>query len=182
MIETGRLLLRKMTAEDLDELVAIHAEPEVMRFMGVFDHSKASEWLVQNHAEWSERGHGRLAIVDRATGRLLGRTGLKYWPQFRETEVGWVLRPDGWGHGFATEAARGCVNWGFQNFDLPYLTAMIRPDNRRSVRVAERLGMRPLRDDLLLEERVIVYAINREAWGRQKGRPSPLKGIALRKD
>jgi RimJ/RimL family protein N-acetyltransferase len=71
---------------------------------------------------------------------------------------------DIWGHGFAIEAALACAEWGFQNFDLPYLTAMIRPDNRRSIRVAERLDMSPLREDLLLEEPVVVYSINREEW------------------
>jgi RimJ/RimL family protein N-acetyltransferase len=164
MIDTDRLLLRQMTATDLDEFVAIHAEPEVVRFMGVFDRVKASEWMQANQRDWSERGYGRLAIVDRATGRLLGRSGLKYWPQFQETEVGWVLRPDAWGHGVATEAALACAEWGFQNLDLPYLTAMIRPDNRRSIRVAERLGMSPLRRDILLDEPVVVHSISREEW------------------
>jgi RimJ/RimL family protein N-acetyltransferase len=162
MIETDRLLLRQLTAEDLDELVAIHAEPEVVRFMGSFDRARTSEWMEQNQRDWTEHGYGRLAIVDRGTGRLLGRTGLKYWPQFRETEVGWVLRPDAWGQGFATEAALACVEWGFQNLDLPYVTAMIRPDNKRSIRVAERLGMTPLREDILLGDPVVVYSVDRE--------------------
>jgi RimJ/RimL family protein N-acetyltransferase len=164
MIDTDRLLLRQMIPEDLDELVEIHAEPEVVRFMGSFDRVETSEWMQENLREWSERGHGRLAIVDRATGRFLGRTGLKYWPQFRETEVGWVLRPGVWGHGFATEAALACVEWGFQNLDLPYLTAMIRPDNRRSIRVAERLGLTPLREDIHFGKPVVVYSISRDQW------------------
>ncbi|MEA2423934.1 MAG: hypothetical protein QOH13_344 [Thermoleophilaceae bacterium] len=164
MIDTARLLLRRVTTEDLDELVAIHAEPEVVRFMGEFDRVKASEWLEQNQRDWDDRGYGRLAIADRATGRFLGRSGLKYWPQFEETEVGWLLRPDVWGHGFATEAAAACAEWGFRNFGLPHLTAMIRPDNNRSIGVAERLGMSPLREDVLLGEPVVVYSINHEDY------------------
>ena len=109
-------------------------------------------------------GHGRVAIVERATGRFLGRTGLKYFAQFRETEIGWLLRPDVWGHGFATEAARACVDWGFRNLDVPYVTAMIGPENLRSIRVAARLGMTPLRADVLLDEPVDVYSISREEW------------------
>lgn len=145
LIETDRLLLRRIRRDDLDELVAIHAEPEVTRFWGPCDRLKVIEWMRLDQREWRERGHGRLAIVERATGRFLGRTGLKYFAQFRETEIGWLLRPDVWGHGFATEAARACVGWGFGNLDLPYVTAMIGPDNLRSIRVAERLGMTPLR-------------------------------------
>jgi RimJ/RimL family protein N-acetyltransferase len=163
-IETTRLLLRRIGPEDLDELVAIHAEPPVARFMGTFDRPKASQWMEANERDWTERGYGRLAIVERATGRFLGRSGLKYWPQFDETELGWLLRPDAWRRGFATEAATACMNWGFQNLDVPYLTAMIHLDNGRSVAVAERLRMTPLRKDVLLGEPVTVYSISRQEW------------------
>ncbi len=100
-----------------------------------------------------------MAILERGTERFVGRSGLKYWPQFDETEVGWVLRPDAWGQGFATEAGRACVEWGLGALHLPYLTAMIRPENLPSVHVAERLGMTPLRSDVLMGGPVIVYFI-----------------------
>jgi RimJ/RimL family protein N-acetyltransferase len=58
------------------------------------------------------------------------------------------------------------VEWGFQNLDLPYLTAMIRPDNGRSIRVAERLGMTPLREDIHMGQPVVVYSINRSCTRR----------------
>jgi RimJ/RimL family protein N-acetyltransferase len=162
VIETDRLLLRRLTADDVDELVAIHAEPEVIRFMGVFDRARVREWLHQNERDWAEHGYGRLAIAERATGRLLGRSGLKRWPQFQETDVGWLLRPDVWGKGMATEAGRACTEWGFEQLQLPYITAMIRADNGRSIRVAERLAMSPLRDDILLGDPVVVYSAKRE--------------------
>jgi RimJ/RimL family protein N-acetyltransferase len=72
-----------------------------------------------------------------------------------------VLRPDVWGEGFATEAGRACLDWGFRDLGLPYVTAMILLDNQRSIRVAERLGMTPLRSDSLMELPVVVYAIER---------------------
>ncbi len=161
MLETDRLLLRRPAEADLEELVAIHAEPDVQRFMGEFEWPQATRWLEQNDHEWSELGYGRLLIVERASGHLLGRSGLKYWPQFDETEVGWVLRTASWGQGFATEAARACLDWGFREFELPYITAMIRPDNARSAGVAERLGMEPLREDVLAGEPVVVHAASR---------------------
>ena len=161
MIETDRLLLRPLTTADIDEVVAMHAMPEVVRTMGVFDRPAAMARLERNEREWEERRHGLVAMIERATGRFLGRSGLKYWPQFDETEVGWTLRSDVWGQGFATEAGRACIDWGFAAFDLPYLTAMILPDNRRSIEVAARLGMRPLRRDVLMELSVVVYSIDR---------------------
>ena len=169
-IETDRLLLRHITMDDLDEHIAVHAEPEVIRFMGRFDRARLTGWLEQNDADWRRWGYGRLAVVERATGRLLGRSGLKYWPEFDETEVGWVLHPDAWGFGFATEAGRACVDWGFRSLDVPYLTAMIRPDNGRSVRVAERLGMVATRDDTLLGEPVVVYSRSRDGMAPGRAR------------
>jgi RimJ/RimL family protein N-acetyltransferase len=160
-IETDRLLLRPLTTADLDEVVELHAAPEVKRTMGAFDRGATRARLERNELEWTERGHGLVAILERNTGRFLGRSGLKYWPQFDETEVGWVLRPDVWGEGFATEAGRACLDWGFRDLGLPYVTAMILLDNQRSIRVAERLGMTPLRSDSLMELPVVVYAIER---------------------
>lgn len=72
-----------------------------------------------------------------------------------------MLRPEAWGHGYATEAARACAGWGFREFGYPYLTAMIRLQNNRSIRVAERLGMTPLREDTLFDIRVVVHSVDR---------------------
>lgn len=161
LIDTDRLLLRPLTTADLDEVVELHAMPEVMRTMGAFDRSAALSRLERNELEWDERGHGLVAILERSSGRFLGRSGLKYWPQFDETEVGWVLRTDAWGQGFATEAGRACLDWGFRDLTVPYLTAMIVADNERSIRVARRLGMEPIRSDSLMDLPVVVYAIQR---------------------
>jgi RimJ/RimL family protein N-acetyltransferase len=160
-IKTDRLLLRPLTTADLEEVVEMHSTPEVERTMGAFDRRTARARLERNELEWDERGHGLVAILERATGRFLGRSGLKYWSQFDETEVGWVLRPEVWGQGFATEAGRACIDWGFGTLQVPYLTAMIVPDKHRSIAVAKRLGMEPLRSDALMDLPVVVYAIKR---------------------
>jgi RimJ/RimL family protein N-acetyltransferase len=161
LIETERLRLRPIEVGDLDEFAALHADPEVTEFIRPLDRAAAAERLRRDESEWSERGHGLLAVLDRSDGAFLGRCGLKYWPQFEETELGWALRRDAWGHGYATEAARACAEWGFSRLDVPYLTAMIAPDNVRSVRVAERLGLTPLREDVLLGDPVVVYGMDR---------------------
>jgi RimJ/RimL family protein N-acetyltransferase len=158
-IETERLLLRPVQPDDLDELVRLHEDPAVAHFIG----SPTRDWLADrigwSREEWTERGHGMLAILDRTDGAFLGRTGLKYWPQFEETELGWVLQPEARGRGIATEAAGAALRWGVANLDLPYVTAMIRPYNGPSIAVAERLGFSPLREDELLGVGVTVYAV-----------------------
>lgn len=159
LLETPRLLLRPLTAGDLDEFVALHEDPVVTRYISSFDRRQAEERLETNGREWRERGHGLIAVLERASGDFLGRAAVKYWPQFDETEVGWTLRRDAWGQGYATEAGRACVDWGFAEFELPYLTAMINAGNVRSIRVAQRLGFAPVREDVLLEDPVTVYAV-----------------------
>jgi len=163
-IDTERLYLRPMTTRDVDDLVALHSDPEVSRYMRPFDRDEAIERLRRDDADWREYGHGLLAVLANDGGGFLGRVALKYWPQFDEAEVGWVLRREAWGRGYATEAARACAAWGFAAFDYPYLTAMIRSENARSIRVAERLGMTPLREDVLFGVPVVVHAVSRQSF------------------
>src|SRR4051794_27580440 len=124
-LETGRLLLRPLLCSDLDEVVALHLDPEVSRFVGELGRDEALSRLEENERDWRGRGYGRAAVIERSSGRFLGRAGLKFWPQFGETEAGWTLRRDAWGQGFATEAGRATLDWGLASFDLAYITAMI---------------------------------------------------------
>ena len=105
VIETERLRLRPLAMNDLEELVAVHAAPEVARFMRPLPCGLAIERISACEQEWQDRGRGLVAILARDDGRFIGRAGLKYWPQFDELEIGWVLHPDAWGRGYATEAA-----------------------------------------------------------------------------
>jgi RimJ/RimL family protein N-acetyltransferase len=163
MIETARLSLRPLGIGDLEEVVAMHEDPDVARF-NPLSRERAFERVRSNELQWAERGHGLFAVSDRTTGVFVGRVGLSYWPHFDETELGWTLRRQAWGLGYATEAAAACIGWGFSSLPLPYITAMIRPDNDRSQRVARRLGFSPLRDDELLGGPVTVYAITRARY------------------
>jgi RimJ/RimL family protein N-acetyltransferase len=164
VIETERLLLHSLGLADIDEFVALHDDPEVARFIRRLDRPEAEERLRLVEREWLERGHGMFAVLDRASGRFLGRAGLKYWSQFDETEVGWVLHRDAWGQGYGTEAARACCDWGFASLEVPYFTAMIHPDNHASIRLARRLGMEPLRSDVLRGDPVVVFSLDRDDW------------------
>jgi RimJ/RimL family protein N-acetyltransferase len=160
-LETRRLLLRPISIEDLDDFAALHADPEVTRFIQPLDREQAEERLRRNEREWAQRGHGLFAVLEKDGGKFLGRAGLKHWPQFDETELGWALRRDAWGRGYATEAGHACAEWALSRFEVDYLTAMISPGNDRSARVAERLRMTPLREDILLGDPVTVYALKR---------------------
>ena len=158
VIETERLLLRPIGPEDLEEFLALYTDPEVVRFTSTYDRPGARRRLVEIGHEWEQHGYGPMAVLDRASGRFLGRSGLKYWPQFDETEVGWSLLASARGHGYATEAGRASAEWAFANFPFPYITAMIQSENAPSLRVAERLGFAPLREDTLMGISLVVHA------------------------
>ncbi|QPP05470.1 GNAT family N-acetyltransferase [Streptomyces bathyalis] len=160
MLETDRLVLRPLTRHDVDALVDLHADPLVNRFVPAFSRERALSRLAEIEEQWSERGHGLCAVELRATGEFIGRCGLNYWPQFDEVEAGWTFKPAVWGRGYATEAAAASVSWGFSHLGLGFVTAMIRADNAASIRVAERLGFTPRREDLLFGNPVTVWALD----------------------
>ncbi|OHV44371.1 GNAT family N-acetyltransferase [Pseudofrankia sp. BMG5.36] len=161
MLQTERLSLRPLRVDDVDAYVSLHAHEQVSRFLGPYSRSQALDRLTAIERQWAERGHGRCAVELRSTGELIGVSGLQHWESFDEVEIGWTLRPDRWGHGYATEAAGAWLDWGFRNLPDPYFTAMIRPANVRSIRVAERLGFHHLRADTLFDRPTTVYALPR---------------------
>jgi RimJ/RimL family protein N-acetyltransferase len=145
-LETERLRLRPFTIDDLDAHSAMFANPEVTRFVvaGGQPMSRFASWqaLCANVGHWHFRGFGQFAVEEKATGTLVGRVGPwqpEGWPDF---EIGWALRRESWGRGYATEAAERCVAFAFTELQRPHLVSLIDPDNLPSIRVAERLGER----------------------------------------
>jgi RimJ/RimL family protein N-acetyltransferase len=177
VLTTERLVMRPLTRASLADLLDLYADPEVTRFLQPLDEAGHLRRLREAEAMWAERGHGRVAIHDRVTGRFLGRGGLHHWPQFDEVEVGWALRSDAQGAGLATEAGRAWLEWGLTHLDVPYLTAYIAPDNSASVAVARRLGMSALRTDTFHGREVVVFALHREP-GSRAAAPSAVDGAA----
>ena len=162
VLVTDRLVMRPLTRVHLPDVLELYEDPEVTRFLTPLDEARHLQRLLEAEAMWKARGYGRAAIHDRADDRFIGRGGLQYWPRFDEVEVTWALRRDAWGHGLATEAGGAWLRWGLERAGLPYVTAMIAPENRSSRSVAERLGMSVLRTDEQHDRPVLVYARHRD--------------------
>jgi RimJ/RimL family protein N-acetyltransferase len=160
-VRTARLLLRPVSLDDAQALADIYADPEVTRYVRGFDLAGTQAQLERFVDEWAARGLGVFAVVDAATGELIGRSGVKYWPEFDFTEVGWVLRRDAWGRGYATEAGQASLDYAFAHSDVRYVTAIIAKPNLASVAVARRLGMAPLRDEVVYGTDCTIYAVDR---------------------
>ena len=151
-VETERLLLRPWRpAEDLDALAALNADPAVMRWVAPnrpLSRAESAGLLDRIVGHWDDHGFGLWAVVPREDAALcVGFAGLAI-PSFLPAvlpavEVGWRLAPAWWGRGLATEAARASVAFGFERLGLRTIVSIIDPRNERSLRVAEKLGMRP---------------------------------------
>ena len=157
-LETERLLLRPWRpAEDLDALAAVNADPDVMRFVAPnrpLSRTETAAQLERFVAHWDEHGFGLWAVVPRFEpgAGCIGFAGLavpSFLPEILPAvEVGWRLAAAAWGRGYATEAARASVAFGFERLDLRSIVAVVEDGNARSLRVAEKLGMRPAPDRL----------------------------------
>ncbi len=147
-----------LTQGAMAEMVDLYRDPQVTEFLVPLDEDGIRRRLEDNSRSWTERGYGPVGLYDRLTRRFLGRSGLHYWPDFDEVEVGWALRADAWGHGYATEAGRAWIEWGLKHLPVDRITANIDPANLASLRVAQRLHMVPARDDVFHGRRVVVHA------------------------
>jgi RimJ/RimL family protein N-acetyltransferase len=161
-IETERLLLRPFTADDAEALHSIWGDPAAARFGGdwprpetVADTLGYLEPILDGQAE---RGYALWAVVEQATGRLIGDCGL--FPADGvgpEVELAYGLAPDVWGRGYATEAAAACVRAGFEQLRLERIVADVDPANAASMRVLEKAGFAPVGE----KGGKLLYAVGR---------------------
>ena len=144
--ETERLIVREYRPEDAPAAFRMYGNPEVMRYLGGGKVQKS----VEQSRELIERVQKRYqetpvfgywAMEDKASGEVVGTVLLKPLPNSELYEVGWHLAPQFEGNGYATEAARGALAYGFDNLGLETIYAVLFAENKKSWRVTERLGM-----------------------------------------
>lgn len=139
-----------MTPEDLDCMAELLGDPAVMAFYPrPKTRQEASGWIAWNAANYAEHGYG-LWIVETLDGVFLGDCGLT-WQEINgrtELEIGYHMRAQVQGRGYATEAAAACRDFAREELKIKKLVAIIHPDNIASRRVAEKVGMRDVEVDL----------------------------------
>lgn len=178
MIETERLLLRKPRLRDAKALHEAYGDPEVMRYIGAgdtFDLEGTREWIRDRALpRWKADGFGHYVIERLEDGRVLGRSGFLVWdPDEWRTgtlaalgddaavELGWLLAREHWGNGYAVEAATALRDYGFRELGFERLISLILRGNDRSVRVAEKLGSRYVREVSSGDWVAQLYAVSR---------------------
>lgn len=146
ILETERLVLRRLVPSDLDSLFALYRDTDVRRYFpeGTLTYEETKEEL-----EWFLNGHpshpelGLWATVHKGSKEFIGRCGLLPWTlrDRDEVEVAYLLAKEYWGQGLATEAARAIVEYAFGRLGLSRLICMIDPENQASIKVASKIGM-----------------------------------------
>jgi RimJ/RimL family protein N-acetyltransferase len=177
-IRTARLLLRPFRDADRAPLAAMGADPQVMEHLpGTLTPAESDALYERLRAHVERHGFGLWALEVPGHAAFVGWTGLSV-PTFAAAfqpcvEVGWRLAREHWGHGYATEAARASLAHGFERLDLAEIVSFTVPENLRSRRVMERLGLRhdpaddfdhpafPAGHRL---SRHVLYRLRREAW------------------
>lgn len=144
-VDTPRLVLRAFRLDDLDAYAAMCADGEVMRHIGsggAVGRDVAWRHLALYLGSFALIGYGMWAIERRSDRALIGRTGFLHPEGWPGCELAWLLARDAWGQGFAQEAARAALDFGRRQQGLRDVISLIRPDNQRSIALAERLGAR----------------------------------------
>lgn len=144
ILETPRLILRKFVLEDAQRLEAVLCDPVTMEFYPApLDRKGVEGWIEKNLIRYQRDGHGLWAVLLKESNELIGDCGctLQEVEGKYQVEVGYHVRRDLWGRGYATEAARACMEYAFNTLHAKRVISMIRPPNIASRRVAEKNGL-----------------------------------------
>lgn len=160
-LETPRLLLRQFTEQDVEALSAMYADAETMRHMGdgrTFSADETWRAISGMLGHWLLRGYGMWAVVEKESGRMIGRVGFIEPPDWPGFELGWTIARPLWGRGFATEAATVALRYAREELRRDRVISLIRPANAPSIRVAEKIGHRLQGSVQLFEQEALIYA------------------------
>jgi RimJ/RimL family protein N-acetyltransferase len=145
MLETERLILRPFTLDDAEAWLPLISLPEIIRYTGDVPATSVDEaresLRTRPLRDYQVHGYGRMAVIEKASGRLVGFSGLKYVAELRDVDIGYRFLPDCWGKGYATESARPLMEQGWKQLGLKRIVGTVHPGNPASGRVLEKLGL-----------------------------------------
>jgi RimJ/RimL family protein N-acetyltransferase len=173
MLETERLLLRPMKNEDAYNLFLLNSDADVVRYTGdalsknLADAQRILSDIV--HPQFQQYKMGRFTVTLK-DGTYLGWCGLKFFPDIKEVDLGYRFMKKFWGQGYATEAARACLAYGFGELALSKIVARSMPQNSQSIKVLQKLGMtyRGMLQDGHFPHGYVLYDITAEEFSKCK--------------
>ena len=164
MTTTERLNLRKMTTQDVPNLLQIFSDPMTMRYYpATMNEEETMGWVRRTLDHYATFGVGFWVVEEKLTGRFLGQCGIipPELDGIRQMEIAYLLVRHEWGQGYATEAASACKQYGFETMGYNKLVSLIDVHNTPSMRVAERNGMQVEQTIIKWGKEVRVYSVSR---------------------
>jgi [ribosomal protein S5]-alanine N-acetyltransferase len=144
MLETSRLVIRPANTSDAQDLFALNTDPDVLKYTGdsSFASPQDAEKFIRDRmaVQFDKNGMSRFMVFER-DGTFLGWCGLKHFPETDEVDLGYRFRKEHWGRGYATEASKACLKYGFEILKLNRIIAKVMPENISSLKVVQKLGM-----------------------------------------
>jgi RimJ/RimL family protein N-acetyltransferase len=174
--ETAHLILRPFTLDDAEAFLTLISLPDIIRYTGDTPASSVEEareaLRTRPLRDYALHGYGRLACIEKASGRLVGFSGLKYVEELGEVDIGYRFLPDCWGKGYATESARAVMAQGVREHGIRRIVGTVHPDNPASGRVLEKLGLRFERV-LAADGDGAAFRLFARQFGESDGTPGP---------
>lgn len=144
-IETDRIILREFTIADYKDVYEFGSNLEVQKYTGdkIIESLNEAKELIKNvwYEDYKQYGYGRWAVIYKPENKIIGFAGLKYLPEFNETDIGFRFLPEYWGKGLATEVSKEIIKYGFEKLNLDKIIGIAIADNIGSCKVLEKIGL-----------------------------------------
>jgi [ribosomal protein S5]-alanine N-acetyltransferase len=152
VFETPRLILRRFTAADTGLLLQLNSNPEVLKYLHepLLETEEQALQVLQNIILPQYKNNlGRWAIHLKSTNEFIGWCGLKYRPELEEIDLGYRLMQQYWGKGYAFEAAKHTIDYGFNQLHLKTITGRAHIENAGSLRILEKAGLQFIKEEVV---------------------------------
>jgi len=169
IIETERLILREFLESDAKWMYGLNADPDVVRYTGdpAFESIDEARFFLENYSDYTRNGYGRWAVILKDTNEFIGWCGLKLNEE-DFVDIGFRFFKKHWAKGYASEAAKATLEYGFQTLNFDEIIGRAVADNLASLRVLEKLNMKFLKQDTCHGfENSVYYRINKEDYNKR---------------
>ena len=163
ILETPRLLLRELKVADAPYVFALNSDPEVMKYTGSYPMASIDEAIafLSNYEDYKNFGYGRWACILKETGDFIGVFGLRYFKEDDLVDIGGLFLPAYWNKGYAKEATKACLDYGFSVLKVIGISGKCSAENIASKKTMESLGMSLTKEYFSGTVKVLYYTIKR---------------------
>ncbi|GGB37948.1 N-acetyltransferase [Lentibacillus populi] len=162
-INTKRILMRKLSTEDIKEFYEIVKKNDVGNWLGIgngMSFKETEQYVNQIIKHWKQHNFGVWALINQSTDEIMGHCGLRYIDDTEDIEIIYLLDPKFWGKGYATEAGNAAIQFAFNSLKIHKLIARVRTNNSNSKKVIDKLGFKFIYDRDYNGRRLSYYELS----------------------